>query len=119
METASLCLSMLTLYIGMLYLTEVEKKEVYMEREGLEWFFFVVFLIPNLAFYLYWLYKVYIECLKLLMKKNRVFWFKLCTCFSISIDKFLMKTNKERANRKQPYLVESDASPKVQGESRN
>jgi hypothetical protein len=66
MESYSLQVAAMTIYIGMYYVTG--KNYDYMKLDGVSWFFLICIVLPNLVFLVYWALNMRIEVLKSVYK---------------------------------------------------
>jgi hypothetical protein len=73
LQLSSIQVTSLTMYAGMFYVTG--SHYTYMRGDGgLKWFFVFLIILPNSAFFLYWVNLLRIELLKLaLFKSKRLF----------------------------------------------
>jgi len=70
----------------------------YMDNDFLNYFFLIVIIIVNLLFFIYWLYHMRIEFLKILYVKNKAI-YKLLTCNYYKDEDFEAKyMSKDREN---------------------
>jgi hypothetical protein len=69
MESLSLSVHLVTLLVSMFYTSE-SKTSSLNSTEGITWFFLSCLVTVNAAYYLYWLYCVRVELLKLLYIKT-------------------------------------------------
>jgi hypothetical protein len=67
-----------------------------MDNEGADMFFFICALAPNIAYCVFWLIKVRIELLKVLLKNNKFLLFKIFSCLLITQRDFESKYMKSR-----------------------
>lgn len=65
------------MYVGMFYISGSHYE--YMSGKGLNWIILTIVTIPNIGFFIYWLWNVRLEILKYLFLKMR--WtFRVITC---------------------------------------
>jgi len=92
MEHFSLLVVIVTMYSGMYYITGVHY--TYMENNFLKWFFLLALAIPNVIFFVYWLYHMRIQILRMALRKSEKL-FKMITCGSIDPEKFKRDNEEE------------------------
>lgn len=69
------------MYGGLFYVTGNHYS--YMDNNGLKWFFLLFILIPNIAFFSFWLYHMRLEILKqIYLKSSRLFRLITCGCIN-------------------------------------
>lgn len=74
------------MYAGMFYVTG--SHYTYMSgNSGLKWFFVLLIIIPNSAFFLYWLNMMRIEVLKLALTKSKRM-FSIISCGLVDSSEF-------------------------------
>lgn len=78
MSEKSLLVLLITLFAGMYFIQS--QTYSFPNEKFLNWFFFILMLIPNVAFFIHWIYQVRIEILIYYYDKSR-FKFKLFSCF--------------------------------------
>ncbi len=74
------------MYSGMFYITGTHYS--YMDDEALKWFFFMLIVIPNALFILFWLYHMRIELLKLVHARNNPALFRIVSCYLHTYESF-------------------------------
>jgi hypothetical protein len=90
LEVMSLMASMITVYCGIFFLVEVSQTDIDTGNtsavsgikldEGTKVFFFLVILLSNLCFLLYWALMMYLEVRSMLIKKFASLYILLCLC---------------------------------------
>ncbi len=76
------------MYAGMYYASG--QHYGYMKGEGTKWFFFLIVVGTNVAFFIYWIHLMRIELLKMAYNKNKKM-FKLATCGFTNPKEFYQK----------------------------
>jgi len=69
MESLSLLVAITTMYSGMYFITGAHYD--YNQSPILQWTFMILLIVPNIAFFFYWLYFMTIEVYKLAHRKSR------------------------------------------------
>ena len=80
MESYSLQIASLTLYIGMFYVTG--QHYAYMEGDAVSWTFLTLLVVPNILFFGFWVLKMREELLKMLYKLDKPLLFRLLAWMS-------------------------------------
>ena len=84
MENYSLLLCVVTMYSGVYHTSASD----FTNLNGMQYIFIVVILIPNIIFYPYWIWCVYIEVLKILIIEEKYKYFKFFTLTLWNREKF-------------------------------
>lgn len=86
LQLSSIQVTSLTMYAGMFYVTG--SHYTYMQGDGgLKWFFVLLIILPNSAFFLYWANLARIEVLKLAMNKSKRL-FSIVSCGLVDASDF-------------------------------
>ena len=110
MELYSIQVISLTMYAGMFYATGSHYS--YMKGNSVQWFFYLLIIIPNLAFIAHWLNCMRIELLKITCVNNKRM-FKIISVGLIDIKKYRANLEVSKSTAAADIIVPDSSESKV------